>query len=70
MANAEVVQAGSCFHEGIGTVREGVTKGILDPTGSFDARNGVFDADADTRQGAIVQFVIRGQFLPAGLFFG
>jgi protein involved in temperature-dependent protein secretion len=70
MANAQVVQACSCFHEGIGTVREGITKGILDTTGSFDARNGVFDSDADTRQGAIVPFVIRGQFLPVGLFFG
>jgi hypothetical protein len=70
MANAQIVQAWSCFPEGIGTVREGITKGILDPTGAFDARQSVFDADADTRQGAIVPFVRRGQFLPAGLFFG
>ena len=70
MANAQIVQACGCFHEGIGTVREGITKGILDTTGSFEARQSVCDSDADPRQGAIVPFVIRGQFVPAGLFFG
>jgi hypothetical protein len=70
MANAEIVQTGSCFHEAIGTVREGIAKGILDTTRTFDARYGVFDSDADTRQSAIVPFVARGQFLTAWFFLG
>lgn len=70
MANAEIVQTGSCFHEAIGTVREGIAKGILDTPRPFAAREGVCDSDADTRQSAIVPFGARGQFLPAGVFLG
>ena len=70
MANAEIVQTCRSFHEAIGTVWKGIAKGILDTTRSFDARDGVFDADPDTRQDTIVPFVARGQFLTAGLFLG
>jgi hypothetical protein len=60
IANAEIVQTCRSFHKAIRTVGKGIAKGVLDPTGTFDARDGVFDADADTREDAIVPFVARG----------
>ena len=48
----------------------GIAQDVFDPTGTFDTSNGMFDADADPREGAIVSLLPWGQFLPAGLFLG
>ena len=48
----------------------GIAQYILDTAGPFDAAEDMLNLDPDTRQGAIVSFVTRGQFLTTRLFLG
>ena len=70
IANAEIVQPCCCFHETIRTARQGIAQGVLNTPRTFDTRDGVLDADADPREGAIVPFVTWGEVVTTGLFFG
>lgn len=70
MVNAQVVQTGCHFYEAIRTVRMRIAQSVFHATRTLDARNGMLDTHADTRQGAIVPFLAWGQRAPARFFFG
>jgi hypothetical protein len=47
-----------------------IAQGVFHTACTLDARNGMLDAHADTRQDTIVPFLAQGQFLTTRLFFG
>jgi hypothetical protein len=70
VVDTEIMQATSQDHHQIRKTVFSIPQNILHGSRTLDARNGMFDFDADFGQLAIFLFLFVGQFLFTRLFFG